>query len=71
MVGLSICLRLLALIDMLARERWAAGLIAINRDGAEIDGELLRAAATVPLTHEARFDATAIRSQLSRKLISR
>ena len=64
--GLSICLRLLALIDLLARERWASGHIAIKRDGAEIDEALLRAAAEIALNREARFDAQMMRARISR-----
>ena len=66
--GLSICLRLLALIDLLARERWASGHIMIRRDGAEIDEALLRAAAEITLNREARFDGQVMRARLSRNL---
>ncbi len=66
--GLSACLRLLALIDLLARETWAAALIVIKGDGAEIDSELMREAASAQLTPEARFDASLMRARLSRKL---
>ena len=69
--GLSVCLRLLALIDLLARERWAAGLIAINRDGAEISAELLREAASAALNREARFDAAQMQQRLSTRRLSR
>jgi hypothetical protein len=60
------CLRLLALVDLLARVRWADSLCVLQRDGAELHPSLLRAAATAPLTAEARFDETAFRSQLAR-----
>src|SRR5579871_4879920 len=56
--GLSICLRLLALVDLLARAAWAPAFLAVRRDGAEMDPLVLRTAATVPLTREARFDET-------------
>jgi hypothetical protein len=69
--GLSVCLRLLALIDLLARERWAAGLITLNRDGAEINAELLREAATAALTHEARFDAFQMQQRIATRRLSR
>jgi hypothetical protein len=69
--GLSVCLRLLALIDLLGRESWAAKLIVINRDGAEISADLLREAATTPLNREARFDGAVIQARLSAKLLSR
>jgi hypothetical protein len=63
--GLSLCLRLLALVDLLARARWAAGLFRLERDGAALDPRLLRAAASVPLTAEARFDETRFRDGLA------
>jgi hypothetical protein len=62
--GLSLCLRLLALVDLLARARWATALFAIRRDGAELDPSLLRTAATAPLTREARFDETGFRARV-------
>jgi len=63
--GLSLCLRLLALVDLLATARWASPLFALHRDGAEIEPALLAAAATLPLTQEARFDEIAIRARLA------
>jgi hypothetical protein len=64
--GLSLCLRLLALIDLLAQSPWAMPLVRLARDGAEPDPALLHAAATEPLTSEARFDQTAFRARLAR-----
>jgi hypothetical protein len=64
--GLSVCLRLLALVDLLARARWADPLCQLQRDGAELHPSLLRAAATTPLGADARFDETGFRSKLSR-----
>ena len=64
--GLSLCLRLLALIDLLARAPWARSLFHLARDGAEFHPALLRAAATQPLTNEARFDEAGFRARLSR-----
>lgn len=54
--GVSLCLRLLALVELLARRGPAARLVRLKRDGAELDPRLLRAAARAPLTDEARFD---------------
>lgn len=62
--GLSLCLRLLALIDLLARVEWALPLLRLERDGAELHPSLLRAAATAPLTPDARFDETRFRTGL-------
>jgi hypothetical protein len=63
--GLSLCLRLLALVELLARSPWAGGFYRLARDGAELHPSLLRAAATTPLTAEARFDEAVFRSRLS------
>ena len=63
--GLSLCLRLLALVDLLAKARWADGLCRLRRDGAELHPALLRAAAEAELTNDGRFDETRIRAGLS------
>jgi len=65
-LGLSLCLRLLALIDLLARAPWARSLFHLARDGAEFHPALLRAAASQPLTRDARFDEAGFRSKLAR-----
>ncbi len=54
--GLSVCLRLLALVDLLARAAWAGDVMALRRDGAALAPALVQAAAMQPLTGEARFD---------------
>ena len=64
--GLSLCLRLLALIDLLARAPWARSLFHLARDGAEFHPALLRTAASQPLTRDARFDESGFRTRLSR-----
>jgi len=64
--GLSLCLRLLALIDLLARAPWARSLLHLARDGAEFHPALLRTAASQPLTRDARFDEAGFRQRLSR-----
>ncbi len=66
--GLSLCLRLLALVDLLARARWAAPLCRLERDGADLHPSLLRAAAATPLTPEARFDEDGFRARLTPSL---
>ncbi len=63
--GLSLCLRLLALVDLLARASWTKTLVQIRPDGAEIDASLWRVAASAPLTREARFDETILRGALA------
>lgn len=64
--GLSLCLRLLALIDLLAHAPWARSLFHLARDGAEFHPALLRAAASQPLTRDARFDEAGFRRGLAR-----
>lgn len=64
--GLSVCLRLLALVDLLARAPWARPMVQIARDGADLHPALLRTAAIQPLTEHGRFDETGFRIRLSR-----
>ncbi len=64
--GLSLCLRLLALVDLLARASWARPMMHLARDGAEFHPALLRAAASMPLTSDARFDEAGFQARLSR-----
>jgi hypothetical protein len=63
--GLSLFLRLLALVELLAGANWARPLCRLARDGAELHPALLRTAATLPLTAEARFDESRFRLRLS------
>ncbi|HYZ21103.1 MAG TPA: hypothetical protein VE690_02995, partial [Rhodopila sp.] len=63
--GLSLCLRLLALIDLLARAPWTRPLLHLARDGAEFHPALLKAAASQPLTRDARFDEAGFQQRLS------
>ena len=62
--GLALCLRLLALVDLLGRARWADTMFTVRRDGAKIHEALLRGAATAPLTSDARFDEAEIRARV-------
>jgi hypothetical protein len=63
--GVSLLLRLLALVDLLARAPWTRALYRLARDGAEINPFLLSAAATAELTDEARFDEPSLRARLA------
>jgi hypothetical protein len=63
--GLALCLRLLALVDLLARARWAIPFFRLERDGADLHPDLLHTAATTPLTAEARFDEMRFRASLT------
>ncbi len=69
--GLSTCLRLLALIDLLARARWTDPFCRLARDGAELHPTLLRAAATSPLTPEGQFDEATFRGRLPQFVLER
>jgi len=66
--GLSLCLRLLALVDLLGRAAWTGALCRITRAGAHLDPALVRTAATAPLTGAAAFDETAFRVRLDAAL---
>jgi len=54
--GMSLCLRLLALVDLMTRARWLDGLHRMRHGAAELDVALLRLAAAAPLTREGGFD---------------
>lgn len=66
--GLALCLRLLALVEVMTRSTWLAGLFDVTAEGVDLHPALLRAAATMPLDAGARFDAAALRGLLSRSL---
>ncbi len=66
--GLSLCLRLLALVDLLARARVAARLLETDRDKLRLDPSLLRAAASAPLDDDGRFDEARFMTRLSEHL---
>jgi hypothetical protein len=65
--GLALCLRLLGLIDLLARARWLGAMFDVTAAGVDLHPALLRAAASQPLDAGARFDAEALRGLLSRR----
>jgi hypothetical protein len=62
--GLSVCLRLLALIDFLAATPWARAHVTLRPGGAELHPGLLRLAAETKLNDEAGFDEAAFRARL-------
>ena len=63
--GLSLCLRLLALVAVIADSRRADRYVTLRRDGASIAPALLAGAATVSLTRDAAFDPDALRTRLA------
>lgn len=66
--GVSLCLRLLALVDLLGRAAWTRALYACGADGTEFHPALLDAAASEPLDRNARFNEQRFRARLARPL---
>jgi hypothetical protein len=64
--GLSVCLRLLALIELLTAAAWAKPYARVTRTGTELDPALLRLAAEAMLGDDGHFDARALRASLAR-----
>jgi len=64
--GLAVCLRLLALVELLARAPWLAGLYDLDGGEAELHPALLGAAATCRLDSDARLVEGDVRDRLGR-----
>ena len=64
----ALCLRLLALVEVLGRARWLRGMFQITADGAEFHPALLSAAARAPLDATGRFEDAPLRAMLARTL---
>jgi hypothetical protein len=62
--GVSLCLRLLGLVALLAHASWARPWFAVSRQGTEIDAALFQAVAMAPLTEAGGFDEPALRALL-------
>ena len=62
--GLSLCLRLLGLVDLLAAAPWLRAFCPVSRAGASLDASLVRAVATLPLTTRGSLDEAVLRSRL-------
>jgi hypothetical protein len=69
--GLTLCLRLLGLVDLLASARWADSFFDLAPDGVTLHPDLLAAAAALPLNAEARFDEAPFRARLLPRIGSR
>ena len=63
--GLSICLRLLGMVSLLAGSPWLRTLCPLSRGGATLDPALVRAAATVPLSTRGHLDEERVRAHLA------
>ncbi len=66
--GMSLCLRLLALVDALSRMAWLAPMFSFSHGGIRLEPVLVAAAATMSLDAGARFDEGGLRRILSRPL---
>ncbi len=62
--NVSLCLRFLALVALMAQAGWAREWFALDRAGATLRPELLQAAALVRLNATGDFDETALRALL-------
>jgi hypothetical protein len=62
--GISICLRLLALFELMATARWARKWFTLNRAGLQFHPALLQAAALSPLTPTGGFAETTLQALL-------
>jgi len=62
--GISVCLRLLALVELMGRAAWTRAWFSLNRAGLEFHPALLQAAALSPLTDTGGFAETALRALL-------
>jgi len=67
--GLSVCLRLLALVDLLASSPWTRQHVRLRNGGAELAPALLRLAAKAKLTDEASFDEVWFRHGLGGAIV--
>jgi hypothetical protein len=68
--GMTLCLRLLALVDALSRLKWLAPMFSFSSTGIQLHPALLAAAATMSLDAAARFDEGGLKRILSRPLPS-
>jgi len=62
--GISICLRLLALFQLMVTESWARNWFRLDRAGLEFHPALLQAAALSPLTPTGGFAETSLQALL-------
>ena len=66
--GMTLCLRLLALVDALSRLKWLAPMFSFSAGGIRLHPALVAAAATMSLDAAARFDEGGLKRILSRPL---
>lgn len=63
--GISLCLRLLSLIALIAHADWCAPHVQFCGDGCPVDASLLKAASLATLTPEGALDPAAVQNLLS------
>jgi hypothetical protein len=68
LTDVALCLRLLALVEVLGRAKWLRGFFTITADGAEFQPSLLAAAARAPLDATGRFEDGPLRAMLGRSI---
>jgi hypothetical protein len=68
--GMTLCLRLLALVDAMSRLKWLVPMFSFSGGGIQLHPALLAAAATMSLDAGARFDEGGLQRILSRPLPS-
>lgn len=69
LTGLSLCLRLLALVEVMARAARLEPFFDVTPSGVDLHPSLLAAAAALPLDHEARLDEAALVERLRPKAL--
>lgn len=66
--GISVCLRLMALIELMGRAAWLRKWFSLDRAGVEFHPALLQAAALSPLTAAGGFAETTLRALMPAEL---
>jgi hypothetical protein len=69
--GVSVCLRLLALVALLSRAAWLRPWFSRGRAGLELHPALLQAAALAPLNGQGAFDERALEPLLPSSIAGR
>ena len=69
LMGLSLCLRLLALVEVLTRAARLEPFFDVTPGGVDLHPSLLAAAADLPLDSAARFDEAALAKRLSFRML--
>jgi hypothetical protein len=68
--GISVCLRLLGLIALIAAAEWCSPHVQFRGDGCPVDARLLKAAALATLNPDGALDPIAVQNLLLRHPLS-